>query len=84
MSDTVRLATIDDIDELRELCLLLHDENGMLPIDDDLVDELLHAFTAHEPTPNCQNPGAAGVIERKGKLTRKAHGRVGQTDSSPR
>jgi hypothetical protein len=59
----IRIADPSDTDRLRELCYLLHAEVGLLPLDEELVEELLYAFTSHQPTPHCANPGMAVVVD---------------------
>lgn len=57
----VRLADPRDEDGIMELCHLLHQENGMFQMDDDLVREMLgRAFRKED--------GIIGVIGEAGKL----------------
>ena len=41
----VRLATTEDLPELMKLCHMLHDENGIFSMDDDMVLETLQLGT---------------------------------------
>lgn len=57
----VRLATIKDKENLLKLCTMLHSENALFPMDEQLVsDKLDHALTA--------KGGIIGVIGTAGDL----------------
>lgn len=51
----VRLATLEDEPQIMVLCKLLHEENGLFPMDDDLVNETIKLGTE-------RRKGLIGVI----------------------
>lgn len=65
---TVRLAIADDYDGVMDLCHLLHRENGLLPLDDDLIASLVHAYLTQTPNDEIALPGHIAVIGAPGRL----------------
>lgn len=66
----VRLATHEDEAELMKLCRMLHEENGLFPMEEDMVKETLNkGFN--------RKGGVIGVIGRPGALEGMIYMEVG-------
>lgn len=61
----VRIANAGDVEELFQLCCIMHDENFVLPMSEDKVRSFLVNSTLPEIEKRC---GVIGIVGEKGKI----------------
>lgn len=64
----VRMAGPEDEDDLVKLCHMLHAENGLFKIDDDLVRDLVHCSIHRKPSVHFPYLAMIGVIGKPGEI----------------
>ncbi len=74
----VRMATEADAPALKQICALLHEENGLLPLDENVLEELIFSAVTGTPTPTFELPPKIGVIGDPGVIEGSICMRVGR------